>query len=113
MYDAALHTTTSVVDNEYNHTITINGNVITYQDFYSHSNYGLVRGTLHVYSNISGMVDCFYDLYSDEYCIPNVTSEWVTRSDITDLGYRFVDGIEVLYNGNNEVEVIIDNNDED
>ena len=113
MYDAALHTTTSVVDNEYNHTITINGNVITYQEFYSHIEYGLIRNILHVYSNISGMVDCFYDSYSDEYCIPNVTSEWTTRSDITDLGYRFVDGTEVLYNGNNEVEVIIDNNDED
>lgn len=113
MYDSVLHVITSVVDNEYSQTITINGNVISYSEFYSHSNYGIIRDTLKVYSDSTGMIDCYYDSYSDEYCIPNITNQWVTRSDITNLGYRFVDGTGTLYNGNTEIKVIVDNDNVD
>lgn len=113
MYDSVLHVITSVVDNEYSHTITIGDNVISYSEFYNHSNYGIIRETVKVYSDLTGMIDCYYDSYSDEYCIPNITNQWVTRSDIVNLGYRFVDGTGTLYNGDTEIEVIVDNDNVD
>lgn len=113
MYDSSENLLLPIVDNTSTHEVTINGVTITYSEFYSNDNYGIIRETLNVFSALSGMIDCYYDSYSDEYCIPNVTSEWVSRASISSLGYRFVDGIETLYDGVEEVEVVTDSDDTD
>lgn len=113
MYDSSENLLLPIIDNTSTHEVTINDVTITYNEFYSNDNYGIIRETLNVFSTLSGMIDCYYDSYSDEYCIPNVTSEWVPRSFISSLGYRFVDGIETLYDGVEEVEVVTDSDDTD
>lgn len=113
MYDSSENLLLPIIDNTSTHEVTINGVAITYSEFYSNDNYGIIRETLNVFSALSGMIDCYYDSYSDEYCIPNVTSEWVPRASISSLGYRFVDGIETLYDGVEEVEVVTDSDDID
>lgn len=113
MYNSSENQLLPIVDNESERKVTINDITITYDEFYENDNYGIIRETLKIFTVQSGMIDCYYDSYSNEYCIPTITSEWVSRSDISSLGYRFVDGIETLYDGNETIEVITDNDDTD
>lgn len=110
MYDSLTNQLTHVYDNEYEETICIDGNFITYTDFYSHSNYGIVRNKLMVFNNSvsDSPLECFNDTYSNKYCIPNITQLWVNRSEISLLGFTFVDGIADLYIGDNLLNLIFD-----
>ncbi len=57
---------------------------------------------------VSKPVICYYDSFTNTYCIPNYTNEWYNKSYINNLGWRFVDGLDSLYNGDSVVEVITD-----
>lgn len=110
MYNSETNEWTHVYDNEQEETICIDGNFISYTDFYSNPNYGVIRNKLLVFnSSVSDTpVECYNDTYSNKYCIPNVTSLWVTRSDISSLEYTFVDGIADLYIGDSLLSLIFD-----
>jgi len=67
--------------------------LISYDDFYSYNFNGIIREVKHAYSTLdpSNVVDCYYDSYSDEYCIPNVTLEWVPTVALESLGWVIFD----------------------
>lgn len=62
---------------------------------------------------VSETVSCYYDSFTNTYCIPNYTQAWYSKAEINNLGWRFVDGIDSLYNGESEVEVITDTDPSD
>ena len=67
--------------------------LISYDDFYSYNFNGIIREVKHAYYSLdpSTVVDCYYDSYSDEYCIPNVTLEWVPTVALESLGWVIFD----------------------
>lgn len=119
MFDSSLETAIPIIDESAIQIIIMNNEEISYSDFYSHSNYGIIREELYVFNQnfggSSALTKCYHDTNSqyERYCIPGVTQEWVSRQDITALGYIFVDGVTEIYDGNTSVEVIVDNNPED
>lgn len=77
---------------------------------------GLIRSNddiLKVYSQQTDLVDCYHDTYSDTYCIPNITTEWLTKQAISNLGFKFVDGTETLYIGNSHTDIVVDSDPTD
>lgn len=124
MYNTITKQLTPVFDNIDDKLISIDGdNAITYDEFYSHTNYGVIRTSLYVFNpvySISEIKDCYCDTLNNPdnctqalYCIPDVTdgqkdSKWLSRGQITALGWRFVDGTSSLYTGNTRHDYIID-----
>ena len=63
---------------------------LTYESFYANDSYGIIRSTSKVYNynNPVQIITCYYDSYSNEFCIPNVTDIWVSEEDLFSLyGY--------------------------
>jgi hypothetical protein len=108
MYDSELYTYKYIYDDVLEYKINIDGTFISYNEFYSHNNYGIIRTSVNVF-NGTDYLECYIDTYDNRYCIPNITNTWCSRSDISNLGYRFVDGTATLYHGNNDVSVVYDN----
>ena len=114
VYDSLNNVIKTAYDKHDDRIIILDNEYISYEQFYSHSNNGVIRDTLYVFDSeaqFTDVVDCYYDSYSDEYCIPNITDEWVSRQYITDRGYIFVDGTEQLYINCSEISLIY--NDEE
>jgi hypothetical protein len=107
MYDSSLNIMTYIYDDEDNHTIYINMHPVSYDEFYSYTNYGVIRNINYVIkpSESDKILECYYDSYSDEYCIPFITDNWSSQDIIEQLGYEFVDGATTLYIGSNNIEL--------
>jgi hypothetical protein len=100
--------------------ITIDGTDYPYSTFYANPYYGLIKETLSVFNPdadpYEGVIECYHDTNStyDRYIIPSHPSmQWVSRSDISNMGYRFVDGTETLYNGSTPEQIVIDDDSTD
>lgn len=113
MYISNTNETKQVFDNPEVEKVTVDDVTYDYSDFYNNANYGIIRETLEVFNELAGTKDCYYDSYSEKYCIPTITSTWLTRQDIINLDYRFIDGQEILYDGDIPIEVLIDNDNTD
>ena len=81
---------------------------------------GLIKETLSVFNPdadpYEGVIECYHDTNStyDRYIIPSHQSmQWVSRSGISNMGYRFVDGTETLYNGSTPEQIVIDDDSTD
>lgn len=106
----------------YEDYISIDGaESITFDEFYSDPHRGIIREKLQVFnpSKDEGIITCYCDTkFSDStedaiYCIPNVSDKWGTRSSISELGYWFVDGTDVLYSGTDATTVVFDDDHTD
>lgn len=97
-----------------NSRVGLNSGFISYSDFYT-GQYGFIDDTLMVYDLNSDniVLECYYDSGKDIYCIPDITSVWMSRSEISALGYTFVDGISNLYLGDSELSLVYDNDTTD
>jgi hypothetical protein len=120
MYDSSENLIKGVFEDELNHMIRIeNGEYMTYTEFYANDQYGVIRETLQVFNpsiTNEGIIECYHDNYSieyDRYIIPGKTNQWVSRTEISTAGYRFVDGTSTLWNGDQEETVVVDDHPED
>lgn len=131
VYDSYTNKMITVYNDTTNHKISINGDsFITYDDFYNIESsdglrYGFIRETLKIFNpNNSGeIIDCYHDtdLTYDRYTIPSLNVEntgtlhkWVSREYIHDtLGYWFVDGRESLYDGEESIDYVYDDDHTD
>lgn len=124
MFDVIANTLLPVFIDSEAQLISIDGEeAITYDAFYSNSNYGVVRTKLKVFNpEISDEIkECYCDTKSDPsdyvnaiYCIPGITIDgWKSRSEITELGWWFVDGTTTLYSGSESNEFVTDNDHND
>lgn len=117
MYDSTLKVMIDVGLEESSHIVILDNEEVSFEDFYSNSNYGIIREILKVFNpeTSSVVLDCYHDTNEsyERYCIPHITDVWKTRQEITDLGYIFVDGTTELYNGDVSVNVVYDDDDED
>lgn len=64
-------------------------------------------------SYVTEPISCYHDSYSNTYCIPTYTEVWMTKQGINDIGWRFVDGEDTLYDGTTQVEVVADSDPSD
>jgi hypothetical protein len=96
-----------------------NGEYMTYTEFYANDQYGVIRETLQVFNpsiTNEGIIECYHDNYSieyDRYIIPGKTNQWISRTEISTAGYRFVDGTSTLWNGDQEETVVVDDHPKD
>jgi hypothetical protein len=115
IYDAVLNKEIPVYDAQ-NKVIMPDRSVIEYSDLYAAPyNLGVVRDVLNAIDGLSDQVifECYYDgmyIGGGRYCIPNRTSSWLTLDELHDSGYRIVDGITVLYNGDSIEDLVYDDN---
>lgn len=81
-----------------------------YTDFYAVPNYGIIRERAQVFNSLisDSPIECYIDTYSDEYCIPGVTDYWMSRNEIIDLGFQFVDGVSSLYLCTDKLNLVYD-----
>lgn len=115
MYDSTLKQEIHIYNDSYNRTVSIDGvGIVTYEEFYSHPNYGIIEQTVSVFnpSVSDSIIDCYCDNNTDNdlYCIPGISESWVTRQSISDSGYRFVDGTSSLYDGDIQEDLVYDDN---
>lgn len=96
MYDSSATESSQIYENEVADYFYINDSFISRDEFYTHDNYGIVRESTYTLKN-DIVYSTYYDSYSDEYCIPNVTSIWMSKDDILELGYIFVDGVADMW----------------
>ena len=115
MYDSEIESTKQVYDDSSNDRVYMDHSFISYEEFYANENYGIIRESMLVFKpdDTLQLLPCYYDSYSEEYCIPTICHTWVDKSYISDLGYRFVNGTQVLYRGETELILVYDENDED
>jgi hypothetical protein len=123
MYDTSINSLLPVFVNDELENVSIDGDTpISYEDFYSDPHHGIIRTKLQVFNPLisDDIIECYCDTKTDPndllnaiYCIPTVTDTWISRSEISALGYWFVDGTVTLYSGNNSEEVIIDDDHTD
>ena len=125
MYNSATNETQGVTDDTTNRTISVeDGIVLTYDEFYAqYPTCGILRNDfLRVYNPSKegeGIISCYRDtkLSSNEadhiVCIPTIT-QWVPRSQLLPMyGYWIVDGTASLYDGDEEVDVVYDDDHHD
>jgi hypothetical protein len=92
MYDSSATESSRIYENEVADYFYINDSFISRNEFYIHDNYGIVRENVYVLKD-DEVYNIYYDSYSDEYCIPEVTEIWISKDDLLELGYIFVEGI--------------------
>ena len=96
--------------------IYIDGDVISLDDFYNtYPSCGIICDNVNVFNPHHleyGILYCYVDTYVNKYCIPTKTN-WVSRSDISSEGYRFVDGITTVFAGNTGIDVVYDTDSTD
>ena len=116
IYNSSTQEMKQVNIKEDTHQIYIDNTVMGIEDFYlAYPTCRIICDTVKVFSSThssEGILDCYVDTFADEYCIPGKT-EWVSRSAISDAGYRFVNGITTLYAGNTGIDVVYDIDDTD
>lgn len=121
MYNSLTGETKRVHDDFNNHSITIDGETISYTEFYSNPNYGIIRTQLQVFNpdkDSTRILTCYCDNTPEyeRYIIPdeNEMTEWVQRPDLLGVyGYWTVDGTETLYNGDISEPIVFDDEHSD
>ena len=121
MYNSLTGETKRVHDDFNNHSITIDGETISYTEFYSNPNYGIIRTQLQVFNpdkDNTRILTCYCDNTPEyeRYIIPdeNEMTEWVPRPDLLGVyGYWTVDGTETLYNGDISESIVFDDEHSD
>ncbi len=122
MWDTESGNFTPVFANDELRTVSIDGDEpMSYDEFYSDNHRGIIRTKLDVFKNVSqGIIECYCDYKDDPehlengiYCIPNITDTWMSRSEIHDLGWWFVDGTATLYSGDEGESYVIDDDHRD
>lgn len=96
MYDSSATLSHQIYENEAADYFYIDSRFINRSEFYSHDNYGIIRDTTFTFKD-EIVYTTYYDSYSDEYCIPNVTIIWMSKDDILELGYIFVEGVADMW----------------
>ena len=96
MYDSSATESSQIYENEAADYFYIDDSFISRSEFYTHDNYGVVRENVYVLKD-DEVYGTYYDSYSDEYCIPEVTEIWISKDDLLELGYIFVDGIADMW----------------
>lgn len=96
MYDSSATESSQIYENEAADYFYIDDSFISRSEFYTYDNYGIVRENVYVLKD-DEVYGTYYDSYSDEYCIPEVTEIWVSKEDLLDLGYIFVDGVADMW----------------
>ena len=96
MYDSSATLSHQIYENEVVDYFYISDSFVSRDSFYSHDNYGIIRESTYTLKN-DIVYSTYYDSYSDEYCIPNVTSIWMSKDDILELGYIFVEGVADMW----------------
>jgi hypothetical protein len=104
LYDSFLNTEKEIYEDNTNNRFFYDNTFISRGDFYSHDNYGIIREKIFLFKD-SLSYEAYYDSYSDEYCIPNVTDIWVRKEDLIELGFSFVGGICDLWLGDELLRV--------
>ena len=116
IYDSSTNEMKQVNVDDNTSQIYIDGNVMSLDDFYNtYTLYGIICDTVKVFNPHyleDGILDCYVDTYANKYCIPAKT-DWITRSDISNKGYRFVDGTTTVFAGNTGIEVVYDTDSAD
>ena len=104
VYDSSLNEQFTIYENTSDSVFYIDGSFVGYSKFYSRPNYGIIRE--HIYTFLDSVsYDTYYDSVSDKYCIPNVTSTWLNRQEIIDLGYIFIDGVSDLWLNQSQLQL--------
>lgn len=70
-----------------------------------------IKQVLNTITNISTI--CYYDSYSDTYCIPEYMSEWKDKDSVIAENWRFINGSEQLYLGDTIINAIVDDDPSD
>ena len=96
MYDSSAIESSQIYENEAADYFYINDSFISRDEFYTHDNYGVVRENVYVLKD-DEVYGTYYDSYSDEYCIPGVTEIWISKDDLLELGYTFVEGVADMW----------------
>lgn len=97
LYDSLLNTEKTIYEDDTNDHFFYDNTFISRDDFYLHDNYGIIREIILLFKDSS--YEAYYDSYSSEYCIPNVTEAWLRKEDLIELGYSFISGIGDLWLG--------------
>ena len=108
-YNSFSNVSTDIYESTVSDEFYINGEFVSKIDFYNNDSNGIIREVTFTYNN-DAVLATYYDSYSNEYCIPNVTQTWVTAQTITDLGYIFVDGTANLWLCQNKLHLAWVNN---
>lgn len=87
------------------------------------NNYGIIRTDTDKTANrvfnpdvSENILQCYHDSVSDKYYIPYISyemHEWVDRATISNMGWRFVDGLTSLYMGEDVTSVVYDDDSTD
>lgn len=116
IYDSNTHEIKQVNVDDVTGQIYIDDDVMSLDDFYSaYTTSRIICDTVKVFNPHHlehDILDCYVDTHTNEYCIPTKTN-WVTRSDISSEGYRFVDGITTVFAGNTGINIIYDTDSTD
>lgn len=96
MYDSSATEYSQIYENEAADYFYIDDSFISRSEFYTYDNYGIIRDTTFTFKD-EIVYTTYYDSYSDEYCIPNVTDVWMSKNDILELGYIFVEGVADMW----------------
>jgi len=96
MYDSSATESSQIYENEAADYFYIDDSFISRSEFYTHDNYGVIRENVYVLKD-DEVYGTYYDSYSDEYCIPEVTEIWISKDDLLELGYIFVEGVADMW----------------
>ena len=96
MYDTSAHQSKQIYENDVTDSFYIDSSFVSRDDFYSYDSNGIIRDTIYTFLEPS-LCETYYDSYSDEYCVPNVSSIWLSRDGLTSLGYTFIEGIADMW----------------
>lgn len=92
MYDSSATESSQIYENESADYFYVDDSFISRSEFYTHDSYGIIREHTYVLKD-DEVYGTYYDSYSDEYCIPEVTEIWISKDDLLELGYIFVEGV--------------------
>ena len=93
LYDSSINKSYIVYENVDLDYFYISSSFINRDTFYTNDNYGIIRSYQCVFKD-DLVYSAYYDSYSNEYCIPNITSTWVNREKLKSLGYEFIGGLD-------------------
>jgi hypothetical protein len=82
-----------IYEDSMNNCFYIDDFFISYNDFYLDQTNGIIRDVMYAYTieNPDETYDCYYDSFSDKYCIPHITSTWMSAVEFTSIYSTFND----------------------
>lgn len=95
-YNSSTNFSKDIYESDDRDDFYIDGEFISRDNFYANSSNGIIREYTFTFYNDT-IFSTYYDSYSNKYCIPNITQIWVSKQDLLNLGYTFVDGTADLW----------------